>query len=90
MSSTTATNTITLSWSIPSGRVANFVVIWERDTSEECSDEDGRNSTVTDGSTSYSIGNLEEGSSLVQTLRTVIAQKNVVPLLWVCLWEEFS
>ena len=27
---------------------------------------------------------------LVQTLRTVMVQENLVPLLWVCLWEEFS
>ena len=43
------------------------MVIWKRDT-EECSYEDGGNSTVTDGSASYSIGNLEEGSSYTITV----------------------
>jgi len=78
VSSTTAANTISLSWSIPSGTVANFVVIWKRDTSEECSDEDGRNSTVTDGSTSYSIDNLEEGSSYFITVTATNAAGSVV------------
>ena len=63
MSSTTAATTITLSWSARNGTDANFVVIWKRDASEECSDEDDGNSIISDGSTSYSIGNLEEGSS---------------------------
>ena len=78
MSSTTATNTITLSWTAPSGTVANFVVIWERDTSEECSDEDVGNSAVTDGSTSYSIGNLEEGSSYTITVTATNAAGSAV------------
>ena len=78
VSSTTAANTITLSWSIPSGTVANFVVIWERDTSEECSDEDVGNSTVTDGSTSYSIENLEEGSSYTITVTATNAAGSAV------------
>ena len=54
------------------------MVIWERDTSEECSDEDVGNSTVTDGSTSYSIGNLEEGSSYTITVTATNAAGSVV------------
>ena len=68
VSSTTAATTITLFWSIPIGTVANVVVTWKRDTSEECSYEDVGNSTITDGSTRYSIDNLEEGSSYTITV----------------------
>ena len=78
VSSTTAATTITLSWSTPSGTDAHFVVIWKKDTSEECSDEDGGNSTVTDGSTSYSIENLEEGSSYTITVTATNAAGSVV------------
>lgn len=63
VSSTTAATTITLLWSASSGTVDSYVVTWKRNTSEGCSDEDFGNSTVTDDSTTYSIENLEEGSS---------------------------
>ena len=78
VSTRTAATTISLSWSTPSGTVKNYVVIWERDTSEECSDEDGRNSTVSDGSTSYSIENLEEGSSYTITVTATNAAGSAV------------
>ena len=54
------------------------MVIWKRNTSEECSDKDGGNSTVTDGSTSYSIENLEEGSSYTITVTATNAAGSVV------------
>ena len=54
------------------------MVIWKRDTSEECSDEDGGNSTVTDGSISYSIENLEEGSSYTITVTATNAAGSAV------------
>ena len=38
-------------------------MMWQRDTSGECSDEDEGSTTITDGSTSYDIVGLEEGSS---------------------------
>ena len=78
MSSKTAATTISLSWSTPNGTDANFVVIWKRNTSEECSDEDVGNSTITDGSTSYSIENLEEGSSYIITVTATNAAGSVV------------
>ena len=78
MSSTTAATTISLSWSTPNGTDANFVVIWKRNTSEECSDENVGNSTITDGSTSYSIENLEEGSSYTITVTATNAAGSAV------------
>ena len=77
VSSTTAATTINLSWNTPSGTVANIVVIWKRDT-EECSYEDGGNTTVTDGSTTYSIENLEEGSSYTITVTATNAAGSAV------------
>ena len=68
MSSTTAT-TISLSWSVPSGSVVDsYEVMWERDTSGECPDEDEDSATITDGSTSYTITGLEEDSSYTITV----------------------
>ena len=78
MSSPTAATTIYLCWNIPSGTVANIVVIWKRDTSEECSYEDGGNTTVTDGSTTYSIDNLEESSSYTITVTATNAAGSAV------------
>ena len=38
-------------------------MMWERDTSRECTDEDEGSAIITDGSTSYTITGLEEDSS---------------------------
>ena len=38
-------------------------MLWQRDTSGECPDEDEGSTTVTGGSTSYDIMGLEEDSS---------------------------
>ena len=38
-------------------------MMWQRDTSGECPDEDEDNISLTDGSTSYDIMGLEEDSS---------------------------
>ena len=54
------------------------MVIWKRNTSDECSYEDGGNSTVNNGSTSYSIDNLEEGSSYTITVTATNAAGSVV------------
>ena len=60
---TTATS-ISLSWSVPSGSVVDsYEVMWQRDTSGECPDEDEDSISLTDGSTSYDIMGLEEDSS---------------------------
>ena len=68
MTGTTATS-ISLSWSVPSGSaVDSYEVMWQRDTSGECSDEDEGSTTITDGSTSYDIMGLEEDSSYTITV----------------------
>ena len=41
---------------------------WQRDTSVGCSDEDQDSTTITDGSTSYTIGGLEEDSRYTITV----------------------
>ena len=43
-------------------------MMWQRDTSGECSDEDEGSTTITDGSTSYDIMGLEEDSSYTITV----------------------
>ena len=61
MSSTTAT-TISLSWSVPSGSVVDsYEVMWEGDGARS-------STTITDGSTSYTITGLEEDSSYTITV----------------------
>ena len=65
---TTATS-ISISWSVPSGSVVDsYEVMWQRDTSGECSDEDEGNTNVTDGSTSYDIMGLAGMSSYTITV----------------------
>ena len=70
LNSTTAT-TISLSWSVPSGSVDSYEVTWERDTSGECPDEDEGNTTITDGSTGYTITGLEEDSSFTISVTAI-------------------
>ena len=41
---------------------------WQRDTSVGCSDEDQDSTTITDGSTSYTISGLEEDSRYTITV----------------------
>ena len=57
---TTATS-ISLSWTSAGSEVDSYEVMWQRDTSGECPDEDSI--SLTDGATSYDIVGLEEGSS---------------------------
>ena len=61
---TTATS-ISLTWTSADSAMNNNVyeVMWKRDASGECSDEDEGSTTITDGSTSYDILGLEEDSS---------------------------
>ena len=54
---------------IPSGSVVeSYVVMWQRETSGECPDEDIGSTTITDGSFSYTISGLEEDSSYTITV----------------------
>ena len=57
--SSTTTTTISLSWSVPSGSVVDsYEVMWETDGS----------STITDGSTSYTMAGLEEETNYTITV----------------------
>ena len=67
VNSTTATN-ISLSWTSAGSVVDSYEVVWERDTSGECPDEDEGSATITDGSTSYTITGLEGDSSYTITV----------------------
>ena len=71
MDSTTATS-ISLSWT-NSSAVDSYEVMWQRDTSGECLDEDEGSISLTDGSTSYDIMGLEEDSSYSITVQVTNA-----------------
>ena len=59
-----SSTSIYLAWSVPSGSVVeSYEVVWERVTTRKCPDEDIGSTLITDGSTSYNIVGLEEGSS---------------------------
>ena len=45
-----------------------YEVMWQRDISGDCPDEDDGSTTLTDGSTSYSITGLEESSNYTITV----------------------
>ena len=63
---------ISLSWSVPSGSVADsYEVMWQRDTSGDCPDEDEGSRSITDGSTRYVITGLEEDSSYSITVEAM-------------------
>ena len=55
---------VSLSWSDASGSVViSYEVMWQRDTSGECPDEDEGSASFSGDSTGYVITGLEEGSS---------------------------
>ena len=60
--STTATS-MSISWTSLGSYVESYEVMWQRDTSGECSDENEGSISLTGGSTSYDIVGLEEDSS---------------------------
>ena len=67
--STTTATSISLSWSVSTGSVVTqYLVEWQRDTSVGCTDEDQGNTTITDGSVSYDIPQLEENSRYMVTV----------------------
>ena len=79
--STTAT-TISLSWTSAGLMVDNYEVMWQRDTSGDCPDQDVGSNTLNDGSTSYIITGLEESSNytitVIATNANEIATSNYV------------
>ena len=74
----TAATTISLSWTSAGSVVDSYEVMWERDTSGECPDEDEGSATITDGSTSYTITGLEEDSSYTITVTVTNAAGSAV------------
>ena len=72
---------ISLSWSVPSGSVVDsYKVMWQRDTSIGCSDEDEASGIINTNSisTSYVISGLEEDSVYRITVTAVNSIANIV------------
>ena len=67
----TAPTTISLSWTSAGSVVDSYEVMWQRDTSGDCPDEDEGSMSITDGSTSYMITELEEDSSYSITVKAM-------------------
>ena len=61
-SGTINSTSISLSWTSGGSEGVSYEVEWQRDTSVGCPDEDQDNTTITDGSISYTISGLEEDS----------------------------
>ena len=68
LESTTA-STISLSWTSAGSVVDSYEVMWERDTSGECPDEDEGSTIITGSSTSHTIAGLEEDSTYIAFVR---------------------
>ena len=67
--STTTATSISLSWSVPTDSVVTqYLVEWQRDTSDGCSDEDEGSVTGTGTFTIYTITGLEEDSRYTFTV----------------------
>ena len=80
--STTPT-TISLLWTSAGSEVDSYEVMWMRDTSGKCPDVVyTNNTTIIDGSTSYTIRGLEEDSSYTITVTATnsIGSKVSVPV----------
>ena len=66
---TAAATSISLSWNVSNGTEEDiYEVMWKRNISVDCSDEDYGHTNITDGSTSYDIMGLEEDSSYTITV----------------------
>ena len=63
--------TISLSWTSAGSVVDSYEVMWQRDASGDCPDEDEGSMSITDGSTSYMITGLEEDSSYSITVEAM-------------------
>ena len=69
LASPTEAFTISLFWTSSGSVVDSYEVMWQRDTSGECPDEDEGNITITDGSTNYEIMGLAGISSYTISVR---------------------
>ena len=68
---TTTATTITISWTSVGSEGVSYEIMWERDTSLKCTGfSDMGSTTITDGSTSYDITELEEDSTYSITVTT--------------------
>ena len=56
----------------------SYEVMWQRDNSGDCPDEDDGSTTLTDGSTSYIITGLEESSNY--TITVIATNTNVMEI----------
>ena len=70
--------TISLSWTRAGSVVDSYEVTWERNTSGECANENNGSTTITDGSTSYTITGLEEDSSYTIAVKATNAVGSAV------------
>ena len=73
-----AATSISLSWTSAGSVVDSYEVMWERDTSGECPDEDEGSATIADGSISYNITELEEDSNYTITVTATNAAGSAV------------
>ena len=88
---TTTATSITLSWSVPSGSmVTSYEVMWQRDTSVGCSneDEDSRTINTNSISTAYTISGLEEDSLYRITVIAVNSIASIVSETVTAVTEE--
>ena len=88
---TTTATSISLSWSVPSGSVvASYEVMWQRDTSVGCSDEDKGSTTINTNaiSTAYAISGLEEDSLYRITVTAVNSIGSIVSETVIVMTEE--
>ena len=60
---------VALKWTSSGSVVDSYEVMWQRDTSGECPDEDEGSTTIIDGSTSYVISGLFGTSNYSVTVR---------------------
>ena len=78
----TSPTTISLSWTRAGSVVDSYEVMWQRDTSGDCPDEDEGNMTLTDGSLGFTITRLEEDSNYTITVMAMnsnyMATSNIV------------
>ena len=62
LAGTTTATSISLSWTSGGSEGVSYEVMWQRDTSLECPDDDMDSATVSDGSIDYDIMGLQEHS----------------------------
>ena len=70
--------TISLSWTTSNGTADSYEVMWERDTSGECSDVDEDSATISGSSTNYTISGLQEDSNYTITVTATTALGSAV------------